>query len=536
MATPDTPSRGVKRKRTDHSLEFKIKVLKEVDKKLKLKKEICADFEISGSTLSTFIKDREKIEKAFYSSTFQPDRKRMRQIDDDRLKVEQGLLSWFAQARDSNIPISGEILLEIAQGIAQELGIDFEVNASWIQRVKERHGISYKLLCGEAASVPEDLVTPWVQKTLPDILAKYAPEDCFNVDETGLFYRCLPNRTHAFKGDTCSGGKQSKERLTLLLGSNMTGTQKLPPFVIGKSENPRCFKNAKSLPVAYKANKRAWMTSILFVEWLQKLDRQMRVQNRKIAMFIDNCPAHPQSVKLTNIDLFFFPPNCTSKVQPMDQGVIANFKCYYRKMVLQKLIIAFNATPDEEKKAFPTVYKLSVLDALYTVRAAWGCVSDETIANCFRHAGFGRQTTQQSADCTHEAAGLSAVYTQASQALGVCPTAGGDKAADDFFAVDEGVITTEILSAADIASMLTQKKEGEEEDSEEEEEQDVEPRKPPSSREAAEGLEVIKAYAMSQESTTSETFDLIEKLELFFRDSALQAHKQSTITGLFKKL
>ena len=74
-------------------LDFKIKMLKEVDRKLKLKKEICADFSISGSTLSTFIKDREKIEKAFYSSTFQPERKRLRTVDDDRQKVEEGLLA-----------------------------------------------------------------------------------------------------------------------------------------------------------------------------------------------------------------------------------------------------------------------------------------------------------------------------------------------------------------------------------------------------------------------------------------------------------
>ena len=43
----------------------------------------------------------------------------------------------------------------------------------------------------------------------------------------------------------------------------MSGTEKLPLLVIGKSAKPRCFKNNKP-PVAYKANQKAWMTGIIF--------------------------------------------------------------------------------------------------------------------------------------------------------------------------------------------------------------------------------------------------------------------------------
>ena len=114
MATAGTPSR-VKRKHTGYKLDFKMQVLKEVDKKSKLKKDICAEFGLSGSTFSTFIKDREKIEKAFYTSTIQPDRIRMRQVDEDRRKVEEALFAWFAQARDANITITGDSIVEMAR-------------------------------------------------------------------------------------------------------------------------------------------------------------------------------------------------------------------------------------------------------------------------------------------------------------------------------------------------------------------------------------------------------------------------------------
>ena len=42
----------------------------------------------------------------------------------------------------------------------------------------------------------------------------------------------------------------------------MNGSKKLPLLLIGKSANPRCFKNVKNNPIEYLANKKAWMTSV----------------------------------------------------------------------------------------------------------------------------------------------------------------------------------------------------------------------------------------------------------------------------------
>ena len=46
-------------------------------------------------------------------------------------------------------------------------------------------------------------------------------------------------------------GKHSKIRATGLAAANMNG-EKLPIFVLGKSKNPRCFKNDKKLPCHYR--------------------------------------------------------------------------------------------------------------------------------------------------------------------------------------------------------------------------------------------------------------------------------------------
>lgn len=133
------------------------------------------------------------------------------------------------------------------------------------------------------------------------------------------------------KGKECSGGKYGKERITIMIGANMSGTEKLKLFVIGKAKKPRCLKGIKSLPVDYRSNKKAWMTSSLFSEWLLNFDRKMKLENRKVLLFIDNCSAHNHDIELSSIKVHFLPPNTTSILQPMDQGVIQNFKMFYRK-------------------------------------------------------------------------------------------------------------------------------------------------------------------------------------------------------------
>ena len=76
---------------------------------------------------------------------------------------------------------------------------------------------------------------------LPALLADYDPCDVFNADETGLFFKCLPEKTLAFKGEKCHGGKRSKERVTVMVAANMIGTEKLKFMVIGKSVKPIVF-------------------------------------------------------------------------------------------------------------------------------------------------------------------------------------------------------------------------------------------------------------------------------------------------------
>lgn len=152
------------------------------------------------------------------------------------------------------------------------------------------------------------------------------------------------------------------------------------PMVIGKYANPRCFKNQDVRTFNFAANKNAWMTSVLFTSQIMKWDTELRSQNRKILLLVDKCSCHIDiNEKLTHIRLAFFPPNVTSLLQPLDQGIIKNFKQQYRRMTVSKMLQAF-----EMKNQF----SMTVLDALHMVKNAWDDVTVSTIQNSFIHSGL----------------------------------------------------------------------------------------------------------------------------------------------------
>ena len=85
-------------------------------------------------------------------------------------------------------------------------------------------------------------------------------------------------------------------------------------------------------------------------------------------------------MEFSNVRVEFFPPNSTSRLQRLDQGVIRVVKHYYRKKLIMQYINHIDeGTPKPN---------LTVLDALHNLKAAWHNVTQSTIQNCFQKAGM----------------------------------------------------------------------------------------------------------------------------------------------------
>jgi hypothetical protein len=59
----------------------------------------------------------------------------------------------------------------------------------------------------------------------------------------------------------------------------------VPLLVIGKYSKPWAFTHANRLPVEYRTNRKARLTSTLFDEWLLKFNKRMRAENTTLLLF-----------------------------------------------------------------------------------------------------------------------------------------------------------------------------------------------------------------------------------------------------------
>ncbi|VVC34844.1 DNA binding HTH domain, Psq-type,Homeobox domain-like,HTH CenpB-type DNA-binding domain,DDE superfamily [Cinara cedri] len=100
-----------------------------------------------------------------------------------------------------------------------------------------------------------------------------------------------------------------------------------------------------SLPFEYTDQKNAWVDSTSFCLWLLKFQRKVALQNRNVLLTMDNCSAHNHigDLELPNVKIVYFPPNCTSRLQPLDQGIIAAFKRYFKTRLVRHALLCLDS-------------------------------------------------------------------------------------------------------------------------------------------------------------------------------------------------
>jgi hypothetical protein len=139
------------------------------------------------------------------------------------------------------------------------------------------------------------------------------------------------------------------------------------------SANPRCFKNFNvQLYVDYKAKTKEWMTSLIFSDFLRSFNAQMRQSKRKVLLIMDNAPSHLLPM-MWNVKPNFLPPTTTSHLQPLDAGIIQNFKSHYRKFQLKQYVDLLDA------KKQPNII---LSEAIRFIKYSWDKVIPQTIGNC----------------------------------------------------------------------------------------------------------------------------------------------------------
>ena len=347
---------------------------------------------INESTVRYIRKNAAKIRSAYANPLFTKGTKSLKTAAHE--KMEAALLLWVQKQRKRLVPLSGAVIREQAQ-ILQEKIVEeegegsaskpFHASSGWLHNFIKRHGLKNICMTGEAA----DADLPGAEAAKEELRrvieeGGYTPDQVFNADETGLYWKRMPTRTYIMKDEARAPGyKAAKDRFTLLLCANASGNYRMKPLMIYHSENPRALKNQvkSALPVKWKSNKKGWMTGEVFEQWwtesvIPDIKEYCRKENlsEKALIIVDNASSHPHHVNLLHegIQIYFLPPNTTSIIQPMDQGVIAQVKVNYMKRCLRQMLHATTADENITVKEFWKNY--TIKDALMNVSQVWNAI------------------------------------------------------------------------------------------------------------------------------------------------------------------
>ncbi|GET55951.1 CENP-B homolog protein 2-like [Rhizophagus irregularis DAOM 181602=DAOM 197198] len=250
-------------------------------------------------------------------------------------QLEEVISIWVDQQISRNLTINGPIIQQKAVECANLLDItNFSASAGWLSNFKQRNNLHTYKKKGEAGKL---------SKTIAH--------------------------------DPVLGKKRPKERVSILATCNASGDERLPLVFIHKYETPHALKGIekRSLPVWYYWNSKAWM-------------------QRNNA----RCHESENINSLSNVKVHFLPPNTTSFLQPLDQGIIYSLKAQYRKLLCQNRIQAY----DFYEEGDPIPPPIDIFDSINLIADAWKKVSKKTILNSWAKAGILPNNNMEDSECS----------------------------------------------------------------------------------------------------------------------------------------
>ena len=123
----------------------------------------------------------------------------------------------------------------------------------------------------------------------------------------------------------------------------------------------------------------------------------MKLQKCHILLLLDNCPSHPD-IKLSNIKLVFLPKNTTSHLQPLNKGIIAWLKNFYKKQLMTEIRHAM----DDCNSVIELAKKVTIYDAIVNIKNGWDQLLATTIKKCFKTCGIFDNIFDQPANAIYD--------------------------------------------------------------------------------------------------------------------------------------
>ncbi|CAI5757384.1 unnamed protein product [Candida verbasci] len=359
-------------------------------------KEFGSEKPPSQTTISRILSSKNDI-IASKDSDFQLVRRR-KQANPMLRKI---LTEWITQAIWENIPITTPIIQSTANAIWTRLPKN-ETDGNGVFNQKWGSHFIKKLNINITGN-DEDIRNNWgfklnkvwkldekieLKQYLNSLIVQegYLPQDIFVIDEFQLFYS-LPLDQIFDVSSIDVGLQQSSQNteysLTILLGCNIDGSEKLSPLIVGKYDKFDISKSSNSIfqnlsndlsqqqlmnklteayNIIYKSNINKWITSSIFQNYLITLDHKLKNSSRKLLILLDDSSSHRIiNLKFNNLKLIYFKNETNHKnpyntnysgvkfdYLPMNFGIIEEFKILYR---LQQYLEMINLQRNNSRKS-----------------------------------------------------------------------------------------------------------------------------------------------------------------------------------------
>ncbi|CAM4653493.1 unnamed protein product [Lepidochelys kempii] len=120
-----------------------------------------------------------------------------------------------------------------------------------------------------------------------------------------------------------------------------------------------------------------WFHKCLFPEVRQYLEE--KGLDFKVLLIVDNAPGHPATLRFAhnNVEVVFLPPNTTSILQPLNQGMIRCFKATYTRLMFSRICSA-----DPNLNAMECWKSFNIADCITYIKQAMDAIKPETVNAC----------------------------------------------------------------------------------------------------------------------------------------------------------
>lgn len=123
------------------------------------------------------------------------------------------------------------------------------------------------------------------------------------------------------------------------------------------------------------------MTGSLFRDWLKVFnDKISHMFEKKVLFLTVNCSANGIDdflPHLSNEEVPFLPPNTTSRLQPLDAGIISALKMHYERRQMERAV-------DLAVVGINDIYKVDTLFAIRLLQEKWNNINTDMINNCWK--------------------------------------------------------------------------------------------------------------------------------------------------------